>query len=57
MLQKLITKRQSICLQDWGTPNKIKSPIKAIIMPSIFLIPGLSLNKKYAIITPNGTSV
>jgi len=41
----------------FGAPSKTKSPTKAITIPSIFFIPGLSLNKKYAIITPNGTSV
>ena len=30
-----------------GAPNKTKSPKKAITIPTIFFIPGFSLNKKY----------
>ena len=33
-----------------------ETPIKAIHIPIIFFIPGLSFNKKKAIITPKGTS-
>ena len=39
-----------------GAPVKINTPIKAIPKPIIFLMLGISFNRKKAIIIPNGTS-
>ena len=45
MLRQATTKRQSNLPSRLGAPNKIKSPIKAMIIPSILFKLGFSLNK------------